>query len=466
MDLYFRDETEEVSRRVNKKKKGGSESRSDSPTPDLQAEQKRERTSLTPVKPAYFNGLVDTCCDQYPGTFSMTYTPSQDVAFTAISFFITSFLEGSNFDYLPPIYLQSNQSSPLAVATQCVAMASLAADWRDSRLMNEARKQYSEALTLTNAALRSPADAVQDGTLISVLLLALFETLAFEGRHSPDDWTAHTLGAATLIRLRGKEQFNTYLGRRLFLQVATNLRVSHAQQKKRVPEEFKKLEEAAWSSMDRSNPAIRLASLTDTFANLRADLRALTPRDPATVIERCKEVNRKAVELLESFPPEYQYEVLGPDQAPSWAFRGTAHRYPNSRIALYYNAVRMIRLFIHEWIYFHAQGIIEGTPESSTSSITGSLQDLQEDAKNVAHQMIFDILATVPQFTQLSTASPPLTSRFLIWPLAAVGETTLVPPGGREYAIKCLRLLGDLSRMRQASKAAEMLEEGKLLEDW
>lgn len=396
----------------------------------------------------------------------MTLIPSQDVAFTAITYFLTSFLEASHFDYLPPIYLQSTQSSPLAVATQCVATASLASDWRDSRVMNEARKQYSQALTLINAALRSPAEAVKDSTLISVLLLALFETLAFEGRHSPDDWTAHTLGAAAIIRLRGKAQFDTHLGRRLFLQVATNIRVSHGQQKKHVPEDFRQLEKEAWSNMDRSNPVIRLSALTDAFVNLRADLQFLSPRDPVAVIERCEEVNRQAVALLENLPSEYQYEVLGPDQAPSWSFRGTAHRYPNTRIALHYNAIRMMRLFIHEWVYFHAQGIIEGTPESSTSSVTGSLQDQQEAAKTIAQQMSFDILATVPQFTQLSTTSPPLTSRFLIWPLSAVGETTLSPPDAREYSVKCLRLLGDLSRMQQASKAAEMLEEQQILEDW
>lgn len=187
LDLYFRDETEEVSRRVNKKNQSRSTtSKEGSEEPDLPAEPRRERHGK-PLKPTSFDELADntTAYDQYPG--SLTLIPSQDASFMAVTCFINGFLEDSHFDYLPPLYLQSPPSSPLVVATQCVATASLASDWRNSTLMIEARRQYSEAIKLTNAALCSPVDALQDHTLISVLLLALFETVAFEGRHSPDD---------------------------------------------------------------------------------------------------------------------------------------------------------------------------------------------------------------------------------------------------------------------------------------
>lgn len=221
--------------------------------------------------------------------------------------------------------------------------------------------------------------------------------------------------------------------------------------------------------MDRSNPAFRLSAVADSFTNFRADLEWRSEQDPLGCIESCLEMDRNAIDLIESFPPDYQHEVLPLDQVPCWAFQGLAHRYPSTRVAHQYNTIRMIRLFAHEWIWYHADMLLRRNSDTSTrggDTGTSFLEDLQRRAEEVATQMIHEILATVPYFTQLSSTSPPFTSRFLIMPVAAAGETSLSTDGAREYSIKCLRLLGDLSRMRQASKAAEMLEEHKPLEDW
>jgi len=454
-----------VSRKVNKKK--ASRPTSQEPEHNVREVKHQDEQSLMALKGTSFNSLPDVSCHHFPELCTMTVAPTPDVSFSAINFFLTSYLEGSNFDYLPPLYLRTSEHSPLAVTTKCVATASLAMDMNDSQLMNRARRQYADALALTNTALRSPESAILDNTLISILLLGLFETLAFEGRHSPDQWTVHTQGAAALIRLRGKQQFETPLGHRLFLQVANYIRISSAQQKRRVPREFKSIEDEAHTYMDLSNPVLGLAALTDAFTNLRADMESKSSPSHAKIVETCLEIDRQSILLIENFPPEYRYEVLEPSKAPTWTFRGVAHRYPNIRIALHWNAVRMIRLFTNGWIYTHSKIISRAEPDPAIDEVARSRAEIQQHAaKEVSHQMIFDILASIPQFTDLLSTSPSPSSRFVIWPLSAVGDSPVVPPEAKAYVISCLRLLGHVSGIRQAAKAADMIEESKDLEDW
>src|SRR6201999_947863 len=92
-----------------------------------------------------------------------------------------------------------------------------------------------------NAALSSSNTAILDRSLISVLLLGLYEAISFSARQSPGSWTAHTLGAIELIRLRGTKQLRTELGTRLFLQTCNNIRASCIPRGVVVPDEFLEL---------------------------------------------------------------------------------------------------------------------------------------------------------------------------------------------------------------------------------
>ena len=462
LDLYFRDESEDVSRKVNAK--NNKKTRDSSYEDSHSNEHQTPHLAFAPEEikpnqqPPFATGY------QYLCVLSITPNPSRDTNSEAINYFLGPFLEASHFEYLRGVDCSASDQEPLAATTRSAAMASLAIELREPRLMNAARSQYAHALASTNAALRHPEDAVKDSTLISVLLLGLFEILAFEGRQSPDNWTAHTQGAAALIQLRGKSQFETELGRRLFLQVANNMRLSSVQRKVHLPLDFLELESQALTFMDRRDPLLRLSSLTDSLTNLRADMAQGRLVDAETIIERALKINKDAMLLIDGVLPSY--DILEGHQAPSWSFRSTAHRYPNLRAALFWNSVRMIRLFVNEWIYQQTVIILRDAQTQSWNSASQGLRDLQSLASEVVQQMVLDILASIPQFTHLATNSPPLSSRFLILPLSAAGETCLCPPDARAYIINSLRILGNLSRVPQALRAADMLEETKPLEDW
>jgi hypothetical protein len=79
------------------------------------------------------------------------------------------------FDYLPALYRRSHQGSVLAEAVMALGMVGIANSNRDSALLNQAILKYSATARAVSESLGEVELAKQDGILISVLLLGLFE---------------------------------------------------------------------------------------------------------------------------------------------------------------------------------------------------------------------------------------------------------------------------------------------------
>ena len=94
------------------------------------------------------------------------------------------YVPASPFDYLPEIYntIPSTVQDAVSSTVLAASFASLSVRVGSDEFMNRARIHYSEALVRTNAALASPNTAILDSSLLSVLLLGLYEAIAFSGR--------------------------------------------------------------------------------------------------------------------------------------------------------------------------------------------------------------------------------------------------------------------------------------------
>jgi hypothetical protein len=137
-------------------------------------------------------------------------------------------------DYLPALYSRESSSYALHCAVTAVGTAGLACNRSSRSLRLQARKQYSLALSSTNAALRDPSLAVRDETLASILILGLYEesyysirpprstnsiqTITMDSQQSMASWHKHISGCMALIELRGVQQFQGEFGFKLFQQ--------------------------------------------------------------------------------------------------------------------------------------------------------------------------------------------------------------------------------------------------------
>ncbi|KAF8850153.1 C6 zinc finger protein [Acephala macrosclerotiorum] len=385
---------------------------------------------------------------------------------------MSSFISGSPFEYLPEIYSTAASTAQDAISSTVLAasFASLSLQVGSEKLMNYARIHYSEALTRTNAVLASSHTAILDSSLVSVLLLGLYEAIAFSGRRSPASWTTHTLGAVQLIRLRGTKQLGTDLGRRLFVQTCNNIRSSCIQRGVTVPDEFLQLYEQAKPFLDPSIPNMRLGPLSDKMASFKARVRqVLQVQELSGVIHEALQLAEEARVLEDMLPDSWRYQIRPPHMTPSWAYQGLAHQYPAHRVARHWNILRLSRLYLNCVVWnvaaFVARAKEEGMPE-----ISGHCNDLDTGALQAAAtanriQLITDVLASAPQCVDESGTTFIPAARFLIWPLTVVAEVSPKTEPARQFAIWCLYEIASQARIPQALQAARAVE-SRSSTDW
>jgi len=385
---------------------------------------------------------------------------------------MSSYVPASPFDYLPGIYntVTSTAQNAVSSAVLAVSFASLSLRVGSGELMTYARIHYSEALMRTNAALASPNTATLDSSLVSVLLLGLYEALAFSGRRSPASWTTHTLGAVELIRLRGTKQLGTNLGTRLFLQTCNNIRSSSIQRGVAVPDEFLRLFEQAKPFLDPSTPSVRLGPLHDKLSSLKARLRQDIPvQRMSGFIHEALQLDKEARALEDRLPDSWRYQVRPPHMAPPCAYQGLAHQYLAHRVVRHWNTIRITRIFLNE-VVWRLAAVVARAKEEGMPEILRHCKDLDTAALQAAAtanrtQLVTDILASAPHFLDENGTTFTPAARFLIWPLTVVAEIPLAPESARQYAVKYLYEIARQASIPQALQAAKAARTGSSL-DW
>ncbi|CAK1364840.1 unnamed protein product [Cercospora beticola] len=135
----------------------------------------------------------------------------------------------------------------------------------------EAQKRYVSAIQKINTALQDPQGRTQDSTLLAITILGVFECVSGFQRNL-DSWREHVNGAASLLQLRGSEQFKTQTGCRLFLQTCTNLIMSCLSRRLPIPAHVRAMQKIAESFIPNPRESVwrfHLASLKIADLNSR-----------------------------------------------------------------------------------------------------------------------------------------------------------------------------------------------------
>lgn len=136
---------------------------------------------------------------------------------------------------LGPLLQDAGDGSALHLATQAVAMSTLA-NWPGRRhLISKAQSLYTRALTAIQHDIQSPQQAVSDSTLLTVLMFSMYESVT-SSEHSVQAWAKHIDGAVTIVKARGTKQFDDARALLLFRAVRTQMLTSSIQQRKAIPD--------------------------------------------------------------------------------------------------------------------------------------------------------------------------------------------------------------------------------------
>jgi hypothetical protein len=109
------------------------------------------------------------------------YSISSTIEEQATSFFFKTYVtarspsSAGHLNFLPLMYGQAQEDEALRIVVKSIGMAGLSIATKNPQLMTAPKKNYVSALRLANIALSSRLKSTNDHTLMTVLLLGLYE---------------------------------------------------------------------------------------------------------------------------------------------------------------------------------------------------------------------------------------------------------------------------------------------------
>lgn len=369
------------------------------------------------------------------------------------------------WDFLGQFYDQKQTPEHLKFSIDAVSLAYLAHSVYSDTAFVTARERYVSALRMTNKALQSPEVAAKDTTLLTSLLLDLFEKITNTEHRHEKAWTGHVHGALALVRLRGLDQFQDFSALRVLVRLSTNLLISCVVSETPVPDELIALRAYAAKHLNVGDPKWRLSGLMVHYANLRSDIRRgrLSIDD---CIHISMELDAKLQALALDMPLSWQYKTTIVDGESESIYDRHLDSYPDRHTTQTWNVLRLVRILLHECVLEHCL--------SYAGSLTAeALLRLVRMANANIKTLACEICASAPQYVDCSSAADHLHSPSqyldcytLIFPLYVAARSRGSPNALNLWVIRRLQYIGSHFGIRNAALVGQILEQGADVNPW
>lgn len=254
------------------------------------------------------------------------------------------------YDVWRPPGSESGYVDCVTASMAAVGLAGLSKVTRCSETMMRARQSYGAALKLTNAALRDPAQAVRDSTMLSVLILGTYEFITGRTPQTMRAWKDHVNGAAALTRMRGIAPFRTKAGTRMFLMLCHSVLISCIQGGLPMSQSMLDLRDELGQFTNTSDPTWRIVEPICRALQIRYDMKNGTLRDTDEIVDRLADVENEFAAIVEDMPRSWRYRCARVTR-PNPAILGSwCHIYPGFAQATTWNGMRTMRILVQETI--------------------------------------------------------------------------------------------------------------------
>ena len=507
MDLMFRDQSKEVACKAQgikqKVKPHGSASVNDAALDCCQVSRKS------------IDSDGSTASERLSAWSSILQVPAEQ---QAVCFFFSDYvLELSNpgkrlYDYLPAFYSNESEKSALSCSIAALGLAGLSYRRREAGLLSAAKAMYSSALHQTNDALRDPAAAATDATLISVLLLGLFEVRLYcfnlvacaelmlhqtntcSAPPSMRAWLKHIGGATALLELRGEKQLESEIGRRIFAHVRTQIINFCILRRKPIPSAVLQLSGVHPDTYEcyQTDSATKITAINGRICNLRAEMGPFpfgySALSTESIISEALSIATDLKDWHSALPldhlPTSTVKIYSPTPE---IYSDYYHIYRDVSTATLMNNYRAILILVHEIILDQLSYIRHPSPEelnhqnsySRTSSpfYIAQIQTQVKSSQTTILELIDLICASVPFHLdyEYCTASPPTKSEpphpraaggnAIMWPLYVAAQISFVRSSTRAWIIGRLNKIGAEMGVQQATVMAKFLLQRKEVTD-
>ncbi|EXJ85029.1 hypothetical protein A1O3_05704 [Capronia epimyces CBS 606.96] len=263
--------------------------------------------------------------------------------------FFSHYVNGlaKTYDVLGSIDKQSPLDKHLAASVEAASLAFFYFQHYSVRAARPAREKYLLALSLVNRALGSPDLAARDSTLLAVLLLDLFEKIMNNNPRSSPSWMSHVNGALALVKVRGTNQFHTYVGLRLSVRLFSNILISCIAADAPVPPAMYKLRQDIEPFLGTIDPKWQVSQLVMEYTTLRGaihDGHFVT----SEVIVQAKLLDDKFRMLAETLPRSRISRRIPVQWQSDEVVDQYYDVYPDLLTVQACNVIRMIRILLHD----------------------------------------------------------------------------------------------------------------------
>lgn len=361
-DLLFRNETKRIVQRArtsvtSSHSSSGSSDDGGTPSPPI---QKAETMLPSPPTSTTTWATFESQTPVYAGDLALysPAVPQRGLAHLGLNYFASHFSytsPGASLDYLAYasdiMYKGGRGANMLEPAINAAGLAALANVTGNRSIIRSARSCYIEALQATNDALRDPVRFTDDATVVSTLLLGLFESMTCIGSDSFQAWTRHIQGATNLLLHRGVEQCSTPLGQHIFQEVSSQLIASCTRIFKPFPESVLRLRNKAMQRYKIRSPSWMLSvfyiELVGIFNKICVSAQEPMLDDWEEMLNRALELNDQITALFNDLPDMWSYKIHRDESAnPDIVYNGVWHEFKDMWVGRYLNSMRSSRMFL------------------------------------------------------------------------------------------------------------------------
>lgn len=302
----------------------------------------------------------------------------------------------------PASLAPEHQVDGVLASMTAVGLIGLGNMTRSDEVLEAARKSYGTALRLTNEALKNPVEAVKDTTMLSVLILGLFEMLTGTTPKTMRAWQEHVNGAVALAGMRGTEQFKTMGGVKMFLLLCYKVMTSCVQRRVPMPETLVRLGNELSKNLDKDDQTWQLSIPSCKILQARYDIKSGNVTDPQAILDQLAGIEEEFDSLIARFPETWRYREFHVAKQHPAIFKGMCHLYRSVWYATLWNSIRSCRMLVLE-------SILEEFEKFSSSVHPSPVPERYvrqfRDARLRLERMCVAILASVPQHAGLIGAN-------------------------------------------------------------
>jgi hypothetical protein len=325
------------------------------------------------------------------------YQPLDDIA---LNFFMTNYVGNTRlntqFDYMPDLYRRDGFSQHTIRETiKAVGMAGYAKAARRPEMMQTATRSYITAIQEVNNALSQPALALQESTLASILLLAMFEVMVMSRNQGFSNITGHLNGAISVAALHIKRHKNTGFGLKLMLSLYHSVILNCWVQNIPLPDSLLPIKNHLDEAVPRPNLEMELLDTLILLINFRHAIAGGSLPSPHAIIAEASALDERIRAFADHIPEDGRFTTVRGAVKNELAFDGYYHIYTKNFTAHFWNDIRSVRIGLHTLISRKCLHLLS-LPERQIThdeSITTQL----DISRALICTMAKEICATVPQ---------------------------------------------------------------------